>query len=382
MNILRSPRILLTARDPSSAEAMRILRRAMLQDRRLEVCIATQEPAYRILNDDSVIPNNNLFIPTSSNRVELVNFASKLIADFSPDIVLTGISGPDFGIDEAVLSVAPQRKFSPYALQSYWGDMNVALQANPKTYLVIDDFAARLTETRTQERVVVVGSLKHSSYGLIDTLSSRRVFRDRIGVDGETCVVGLFGQPFGIDHPYRRTIEAFAEVVGRSAPVGTKFIYRPHPKEISEQTEWTTNLFSRYKLNFQLNEDNTLEHALCGCDYIVSAFSTCGYDLQQLLRNSNAPLGSPVYLMFERDLVSWFKQYTKLTKIPMSDRGMAIVVSNASSLPFLFESYAVQRNRQTCWENIVRHFPKNCGSPTKIIDMLLANFREDCEEVC
>jgi hypothetical protein len=374
----RRPRILLTARDPATAENMRVLGKEIVEDGRLEVYLAAQDPAFSLLQTTYGIADHQILVPAFDTKQHLISYSRKLLLSTVPDIVLTGVSGPDFGIDEAVLSLAPRGVFGPYALQSYWGDVNDAFPISAQTYLVLDDYAAQLTEARLTARTIVVGSFRHWAYHGLDTQKMRRDFRGRQNIKGDTLVLGLYGQPFPLKHPYRKTIELFANELQKGAPFGTRLIYRPHPKEDQTQTDWVRRLFmDSQSVDFRIDLGGGVEQSLCGCDYAVSAFSSCGYDLQQLLNVSSAPLAAPVYLMFDPEFVTWFRDQTRLTTIPMSDRGMSRLVSSLSDIRSILDSRVVETIKKTCWESVVRHFPRNNGDPARAIEILLEHYRRE-----
>jgi hypothetical protein len=365
-------RLLVSARDPATSIALKIFINSILIDKDFCLHVVAQEPAYSSFLGMSNLSQERLyFFPTHNDKKSLLRSAEEIIDKVSPDIILTGISGPDYGIDEAILTVAPQSKYSPYALQSFWGDVNKALPGRAQTYLVLNDYAAEITSRITGKRTVVVGSLKHEGYESLNPIELRRSFRSEIAGSNSKLLIGFFGQPLGGVQAYKETVSIFADLVKSMHP-NSIIIYRPHPKETGSLTRWTINqlLGTRNKL---IISDSTveLEAVLSGVDVVASAFSTCGYDLQQLIRISSKPLGIPLYLMMNANLVDWYRKYTNLDFIPMTNNGMAVVADSVVKLKKNLQFSSINRQRRICWESVNKGFPKVKNSSFRIRELFI-----------
>jgi len=366
------PRVLISARDPSTAGAVKILVEEFLNNGQVELILATQFPATQSLSKifKSI---KHISVPDLSDDDELINYARKLLDEIQPDIVITGISGPGYGIDEVLLATCARDDASPYAVQSYWGDINEAFGARAQVYLVIDDFAAKLTSQKTGKPTEVIGSMTYRDYNQFDTEQIRADFREEF-IGNFDLLIGLIGQPIEASNSYDITLKAFADALGEQH-LDIGIVYRPHPKETFEQRERTRDIFSKQGVTLYEGENFELETLLCGMDLVVSAFSTCGYDLQQLLLVSEKPLAVPVYLMFEEKLTRWFKEFTGLENIPMSDRGLAIVIESKSELAGIFDLESVRSKKLECWKSVREFFPESSNGAKVAVELILNNYK-------
>lgn len=185
-------KLLITARDPATALSFEKLIPELLESGRFELRVLCQEPAFQMLQP--FVPADTLYaIPKDEFALVLEDaFLRNQFESFQPDAVLTGISGPDTGIDEAVLHYAATHDIHSYALQSFWGDMNQASGALPDTAFVMDDEAIRITHERYPDiENVAIGSIKHIDYRAYDPLKARAEKRPGL-VESDEVVLGNF----------------------------------------------------------------------------------------------------------------------------------------------------------------------------------------------
>jgi len=321
-------KILVSARDPASANDLVPILLSMLKDKRFFVKILAQNPAHDFFMRK--IPNLNIgqLVQYKANY-QMDEIDRNIIAffdEFDPDCLLTGISGPNnFGIDEILLNIGgKRRKVKTFSVQSYWGDVNKSLGFIANTIFVIDDFANKITLSRASDsNTIITGPLQSEIYNKVDVNKERTLFKDKY--DGhDVSMVGLFGQPLFEHGWYRDTMKSFIETLNRvDQPV--KVVYKPHPKESLLSIKWMTDQLSRSNLDFIVPEDQEVLSVIAGTDVAVSLFSTIGYDLQNLLKKSEYAFSIPLYLFFNEECRRWFKRYCHLSKIPMSENGAIVI---------------------------------------------------------
>ena len=369
--------LLITARDPATAFTVCVLLKTLDKDERFRVHIAAQHPAYEIFKKNIVASKVTLYkFSEFQNDDLMLETAHNLLLEISPDVILTGISGPDYGLDEAMLSIAPKSKYGPYALQSYWGDINKNLSGRAKTYFVNDSFAARLTHKRTTGHINIVGSLKHELYSDIDIKYLRDNFRDSLCKNSKVNIIGFYGQPLEDINGYKETILSFSQSI-LELENDILIVYRPHQKESQDLQKWTKEKLQLSGKELVLDNNEEIEPSLCGCDIIVSAFSTCCYDAQQLIKSSLTPLGIPVYLMFNPHLVDWYKKYTKLDNIPMTESGMAVEITDSTTMTQTMSSMFGYESQRACWESIRNHFPDSMNASKNIVNVIYKNYKNE-----
>ncbi|QCU90470.1 hypothetical protein [Thiomicrorhabdus sediminis] len=375
-------KLLISARDPATALSFQLLIPSLLQNPAFSVKLLMQEPAYSIIHEalaqsgashvslESFTPRNNL--------QEKIKAVSTVVADFSPDAVLTGISGPDIGVDEALLKVAEQLNIPSYALQNFWGDINQATGALPHTAFVLDDEAAHLTAKRYPSiRSIPIGSIKHQNFKEFDSLALRAEQRKawlNSSEDG-AVLVGFYGQPILEVKGYFATIESMVEQL-KAWQKPFKLIYRPHPKESDELQSKTWQLFSAaFADRVQRDDSDHLVKSLAACDLVVSAFSTCGFD--NLYLNEMAPHGfnSSIYLWFNADLIKWWQDYSGLTEMPLKTEDLLLMVDKEEKLLEVFEQGLDQDIQQRLRQNAKLHLPDPSVSVHKVIQTIIEDWQ-------
>ena len=141
--------------------------------------------------------------------------------------------------------------------------------------------------------------------------------------------VCFYSQPFFEIKGYKETILNFIEELNK-IKIKTIINYRPHPKETIAQTEWSISKFNQTSHFFEIDR-KPIEDSLMINDAIVSIFSTCSYDLQQLQLRCQKTLGVSIFLLFNKDMISWYKKFSGLDILPIAKSG-AIVVKKRKKL--------------------------------------------------
>jgi hypothetical protein len=355
-------KLIVTVRDVSSANDLSCILPCLINHDQFNVRVFAQEPAYTILKN---ILNSDISVDFIGSVDDLgheiiENLVNKVFLSFKPDCILTGISGPDYGIDEIALGVCSSYdSINTFSIQSYWGDLNNACGSIADTIFVLDDFASELTKERHAAcNTVITGSWKSNLYNQIDITKERSKFKLHNFNNNSGRLVALFGQPLFEYEWYRDTLELFIKFASEINPP-LEIIYKPHPKEKGESISWTINKLSNSSIEFSTQERiNTLK-LLAVTDMAVSLFSTVGYDLQNLLQKSEIPFSLPMYLFFNKDFKRWYFDNCRLSKIPLSDKEMSIVVENSNHLKQNIENALSFSTKERCYSAILKHFKQS-----------------------
>jgi hypothetical protein len=364
---VKSIRLLVTARDPASANDIVTVFLPMLKDKRFVVRVLAQNPAYGIFLKK--------LTPFDARVSQLTEFKScikfggidnSIVIDtfneFHPDCILTGISGPDdYGVDEIALSISKRYKnIKTFSIQSYWGDINISLGSLADVIFVMDEFAKDATLLRSDRcDIVITGPLQSKRFNEINIDQERAVFRDEYNVDN-VPIVGLFGQPLFEYKWYKSTMTLFIETL-KQIDMPMMVAYKPHPKEDKASTQWIMNVMAKSGLNFFVINDKEALKILTGTDIAVSVFSTIGYDLQNLLLRSKVAFSIPFYLFFDDKCREWFREYCLLEEIPMSKYG-AIVINNKDNLAKSIQSAFLDTKKELSHSMVLEGMPNNSGS--------------------
>lgn len=326
-------KLLITARDPATALSFQILIPQLAADSDFDIQVLAQSPASELLSAHYSI---RVFDAESSIDTQINKF-SEFCDVFQPDAVLTGISGPDTGVDEAALIWAERHGVTSYALQSYWGDINQSVKALPNAAFVLDQQAVELTHKRYPTiRCVPIGSIKHAEFEGFDALASRHALRPGLVGDGQV-LLGFYGQPLEDNPGYIKTLERLAEQLQVwSKPF--KVMYRPHPKEPEALRRKTFDLLQQaVGERVFYDPDLELKQSLSVCDLVVSAFSTCGFDALYLNEMAARAFSSSVYLWFEPELIEWWQRYNQTKNNPLLDTGLVLCADKHTEILTVFE---------------------------------------------
>lgn len=369
-------KLLITARDPATAVSFEKLIQDLLASNDFTLRVLCQEPAFEILTP--VVPENCLqFIPKDEFKQVLEDdFLRHQFDTFQPDAVLTGISGPDTGIDEAVLHYAFTHGIQSYALQSFWGDMNQASGARPHTAFVLDDEAIELTNKRYPDiHCIPIGSIKHAKFDGFDALACRGSFRPRF-VSETQILLGFYGQPLEDQEGYLRTLEKMAEEL-KKWHRDFKVMYRPHPKEPDHLKCFTFSLLEKAVGKERVFFDPGLElkHSLSVCDLVVSAFSTCGFDALYLNEMAPKAFNASVYLWFDPELIHWWQTYNQIQRNPLLTRELVLHVDKEIELLDVFEFGLDKAVQSEIRDRAHRYLPQPQTGISRIIEALKTDIK-------
>lgn len=361
-------KILMTARD--AAAALHLIEIARAASKRADVVleIATQAPATQYFRSAG-IATHHIDLPATKNvhseeGKALLTEASRLIRDIAPDAVLCGLSTPfDAGIDEALTARFRGPKF---VMQDFWGETNLSFGEPADLYFALDEEGVRLTEERHGLRAKAIGSPRHSAYASLDLGAIRRLERDRLNIREDVTVLGFFGQALHSIEGYWRTLQAW-ETAALSQPGPCLALYRPHPRESEEEALATIELLRKGGLKCIVSDAADVEHAILACDVVCSAFSNCTYDAAYLNYFSKDPLATPVSLIFEQGVISYFRRMVKLKEFPYLKAGLVKAVRKPEDLSSALADAASPAGKARYWEQARR-----LANPTDASDRVLS----------
>lgn len=363
-------KIIFTARDPSSAKSIAYIVNSFLSEITLDYCIISQPPATQYFETFPLFQDHHIKFEKDLGYPALFTSLSKIIHDEDPNLVITGVSGPDFGIDEIILKCLEQKNIYTFSVQNFWGDINNSLGVTAKTFLVVDGLAKVLTEQRCECTTIISGQLSGENIVGSNPLKLRSNFRKGKFLD-EDIVICFFLQPLNEETGYFIEVENFIRELVK-APLNYHFIWRAHPKQTEEQLALFLKILEKYKLGGKASLDASLEQILCGVDIAVSSFSTVGHDLQRLMKRSALPIGFPLFLLSENRLKNWFENYSGLREIPQSENGLSVVVSSQDQLPELLLPKVIESAKISCWQNVNKHLVDEALPKAELVRKILS----------
>lgn len=377
---MRGMNLIITSRDPATASSFIQLLPYLNQDVFFNVLVLCQSPSCQLLKPylEEGRVETIQFDSNSFENIRDKGLLHSIFLRFKPDAVLTGVSGPGAGIDEAVLYWAGERTIRTYALQSFWGQFNLDTGLIPDTAFVLDDEAVKLTSEKFPEvESVPVGSLKHVDFSDFPSLEKREKNRKTYALSEDELLIGFYGQPMIDVTGYLETVECLVNQLVKWGR-GFKLLYRPHPKESRLQrkklAELMLNAFSNCLF---IDEKEDVRESLVACDLVISAFSTCGLDNLYLNEMAEVPFNVSIYLLFDKNLMHWWQVTTGLEEIPLVTEELLLAVDNEDDMIDVFENALRIETRQQLVENAKKHLPFPGHSVRKIMEKLKADYHAD-----
>ncbi len=317
----RDFRLLISARDPGAANNLGPVALLAQATAGVHLDLVASAPADNILRAQGLLP-----VSVAHQPERLPDTAKTLIDRLRPDAILVGLSGPEPGIDEALLAAAGSIR--TWALQDFWGDLNNGFGAYADTYLVRDQTAARLTHQRAGVSTEVTGSPAQQQIpaSLQQRLLARRL-RTRHGLHSSAPLLVLASQPLWRQPGYRETLRDLLH----SLPQG-KLLVRMHPRESEHDRRRMRHLLRQHCRIRWAFSDEPFDALLAAADLLLSAFSNSGLD--KALYNHAAPrhAGTPVFLLHQPRLRSLYRDWTGLADHPLNASGASFGISAKGQL--------------------------------------------------
>ena len=334
----KKPTILLSGRDPGSAGHILELCRAFRSDGRFEVRLYASGAALTMLSQAGETPmpftlkDGRDHIEDRDDPTELIDRANILLSEVQPDAVLVSLSSYGAGIDEALLATC---RVPSFAMQDFWGDVNLTLGTPAGLYFVLDEFARQLSAERWGVSSMPVGSPKHRQYAEQDIVSMGRRVRASICVEDSQPLVGFFGQAPSIpghEESYLHLVEAAAGLDHQPA-----FLIREHPKFRESQAQHRAQAEG---LGLQVIDVTGLDSAeswLAACNVVTTPFSSCALDHAYLSAYSCQPIGTAIYVMSNEQIRSSFLAYSGMTQFPTVDQGIGSIARTVDEISALLQ---------------------------------------------
>lgn len=341
----RPIKVLFSARDPGAVGHALALVEAFRGDGRFEVSVTASGVALRMLRDAGVpvrpfvmSDGREHFADLTENPAPLLAAARQVMEEIRPDAVISSLSSFGVGVDEALLATADVPTF---AMQDFWGDVNLGLKVPAGLYLTLDEEAARLTEERWGARALAVGSPKHSRYAGLDIAAVRREVRASIGAREVDSLLGFFGQPPDIpghEAVFRGLLEAVTRLVPRP-----RLLLREHPK-FTQHTEGHVSLVRQAGLTVtDVTAESSVERWLIACDVVATPYSACALDHAYLSAFSPEPIGVALYLLCNPEIRAFMREVCGFDRFPTAKNGIGLVAEKPSEiLPLLQDALTLK----------------------------------------
>ena len=330
----RPIKVLFSARDPGAVGHALALIDAFQRDRRFEVSVTAGGVALRMLRDAGVavrpfaLSNGREYLADpKEDPAALLAAARRVLDEIRPDAVISSLSSFGVGVDEALLATADVPTF---AMQDFWGDVNLGLRVPAGLYLALDEEAVRLTEERWGARALAVGSPKHSRYANLDIAGIRREARGSIGVKDEEALVGFFGQAPDIpghEATFRELLDAATRLVPQP-----RLLLREHPK-FTQHAERHVSLARQAGITVtDITAESLVERWLVACDVVATPYSACALDHAYLSAFSPEPIGVVLYLVCNPEIRAFMQEVCGFDRFPTVKNGIGLVAEKPNEI--------------------------------------------------
>lgn len=372
----RAARLLLSCRDANGAQQIAPLVREARKAGRYDIALAADAPALNLLRAAGAKAIEAGIRPTGisdpQGRRAAIGRAQALLHELSPDAVIASSSGPDAGVDEAL--VAAHGPATSFVLQDFWGDLNDTFGAHAGHYFVLDGEGAALTRRRTSARVIVTGMPKYADYPALEPETLRDATRTALGADDGETIVSFFGQPLWNVRGYSDLVRAVIDVVAKLGGK-TRLLLRAHPRDQSSGIGDARRYASSLGLVCEAEQSRPVENALAAADVVVSAFSTCCYDAIVLARSAKRPLATALYFLPE-PLWKTYCDWTRLDYLPPVRSNVALLARSADELRTQIPAAVQPARRAEIWNRSRSTLPAPGDAPRRILDAVDAAIRE------
>jgi hypothetical protein len=362
-------RVLLSARDLGGARIVARLARLLGQDQRLDVRVAAQGAAVDMMRASGLSPKvvSALALPDarSGGRGLLFGEVSSLLEEVRPDAVLTSLSGPGLGVDEALVYLAGPRPV--FTVQDYEGWVVNGFDRPARHYLVPNEAAARLTSRHAGLVAHVVGDLRHMDYLGIDVLRLREAGRASFA---ERRLVTFYGQPAWGFHGYQETIAVLAKAASRMPDI--RFLYRPHPKETKAEQARVHEMFENAGGAVGRCPGETIAASLAMTDMSLSVFSMVGNDHVNLQSQATAPIGTAAYLLWHESIRSLLVADTGMDRPVVVSEGLVDCALREHDVSDLLRRGLTSDAARRSWERARRRVRPVAEIRTTIADLVLS----------
>jgi hypothetical protein len=360
---------LLSARDPGGAKVMFELAMTMDASELFEVQVVVQGAAREVFRI-SGLRLHIVDLPEISGRdaaaqTQLFQEVQKILDIVDPSVIITSLSGPGKGIDEAIAYIARDRPL--YSIQDFEGWVVDGFGRHAPNYFVSTEWARALTQRRPEINALVVGPLKYLSYAKLDCADMRGRERSRLNIVGAQ-IVTFYGQPAWNLSGYAESVDAFLRSMAELND--TQLLYRPHPKETEADRDHLVRHAREIGINVGICHAADPESSMAMSDLVVSIFSTICTDYLYLLQQSPSPLGCCLYLLFDERIRLYLKEDTGSELPAAVQTGDAPAVMHAATLTSSLRACLQSETRASQWHKAKYLLPHPTDAALNVISHL------------
>ncbi len=354
-------KIIFSARDVAAAYSIKNLISFFSKKKNYEIFLITTHPASKIFQTSKLNFEHKIIRDTISKK-KLFNFLEKYLKKIKPSFVISGLSGFNKGIDEALIFFARKNNIISFSYQDFHGDVNEGYGKFPNYYLVTDKLASKLTFQRTKTKSFELGYLNYKEIPY-DYVPKKIKSQKKI----------LFcGQTLSFLKGYQRTIVITLNILKKILD-NFIFIYRPHPNEKRSNLRKLSVKLKEQNVNFIFSFRRDLYKDLLDCDYVLSCYSSSILDLSYLRYKIGRKISSSISLMFDQEIKRYYKRTTNLKFNPFVKKGITKEITKKKNLQAILHNMVKNRFGENQFKNskkIFKHSVKFCEKFYKFLNKL------------
>ena len=297
--------LLFSARDIASGYSILNLINFFKKKKIYDISVISTSPASKLLS--SYLSRNishTCIKEKYKNRNKYFKFLTKFIQRKKYNFLITGLSGPDKNIDEALIFISKKKNIYSFSYQDFCGDINYGFGILPDCYLVADNLSSKITKKISKKKTMVIGHLNFKETQNLDRKKKRI-----------TNKILFCGQPLNFLPGYERTIIELLNAVNKQKKRFV-FNYRPHPKEKKTFLKRLLKKIKKLDIDFSLSKEKFLYNDIYTSKYVISCYSSSIIDLSILKKKYNLKYPSSLCLLFNKDIKKYYKDYTRLNFLP------------------------------------------------------------------
>jgi len=364
--------LLISARDPSAARnqiALYEYIQQQQQQKNIIIIVVASEPAASIFKSKQIYLNEQVDIiiekEESKSAYLLLKEAQKIIEKYQPDAIITGLSGPKIGIDEALVKIS-KGLIPSYLLQDFWGECNTYFEVYADTFFVIDAIAEKESKRKFNVHSIVSGMPKYDAYQLLCSQDRKEQSTQR---------VTFFGQPLWEYNGYKETLESFLISIKKIDKV--ELYYRPHPSEEKNSYKNILELSKSTEVTIKLDREISPEVSMIKSYAVFSLFSLTCYDYVCLNSLREDPLGMACYLQFNHEILAEFQNELKSSFFTKVFPDFGLIINREEDLEKMWSKLLDDNYIQKYHQNQKKYSTLNQNSSATILHTILRDINKN-----
>lgn len=357
-------RLLITGRDPGPAQNLIPVIKELQKQSFIDILILAQNPAANMFIQHGLfvkkLNSEPLDSKDSPRKDALFHEVQKHIHNFQPNAILTGLSGPGVGVDEAAQYLADG--IPTYSIQDADGWVTEGFGKTSEIYFVSSEHAANITRTQGVEAIVVGIPKYEEQWEALQKKVNISAVRDYHVSKRERIKCVFYGQPLTHLPGYQQTLDNALKTVLQHPDCD--FYFRPHPKE---PKDWI------HSKSIPIDTSSSIEESILHSDISLTCNSNCLQDLLYLQADLDFGIGVGIYLLWEPDICQYMLDNSGQHYPWFLEAGLSFWCQSKESLRDMLQDAISDKKSQMLKHRIKEKIRTKEKPSIKIVDFILKN---------